>query len=151
MHVCLPTSAARTRLARRLQLPEAFEWVPYSKLEAFYTGPERKFGLRCSKQIKEGAFVGEVEGGAEAGQAGAPHGLQAVDHVAGLDPALAQVLADDEHLDALAGEAGDVVPELRGVGLGLAAAKIDSPLADQKYEAKRERLQQFCNLQSTVL
>ena len=46
------------------QLPEAFEWVSYSRLEAFYgvDGPERGWGLRCTKEIREGQFVVELVG-----------------------------------------------------------------------------------------
>ena len=44
------------------ELPAAFEWVPYSKLEAFYAGPDKGWGLRAAKPIFDGQFVVEVLG-----------------------------------------------------------------------------------------
>lgn len=44
------------------RLPAVFEWVPYKRLEAFYAGADRGWGLRCSRSIVEGQFVVEVVG-----------------------------------------------------------------------------------------
>ena len=44
------------------KLPQAFDWVPYKNLEAFYVGSDRGWGLRCTKPIREGHFVVEVLG-----------------------------------------------------------------------------------------
>jgi GNAT superfamily N-acetyltransferase len=59
-----PTSGAHTALtlAPHEKLPAAFEWVPYSALEAFYVGADTGWGLRCSRAIADGQFVCEVLG-----------------------------------------------------------------------------------------
>ena len=42
------------------ELPAAFEWVDYGRLEAFYAGEDRGWGLRCTRAINDGTFVVEV-------------------------------------------------------------------------------------------
>ena len=42
------------------ELPAAFEWVDYNRLEAFYAGEECGWGLRCTRAINDGMFVAEV-------------------------------------------------------------------------------------------
>ncbi|EOD22319.1 hypothetical protein EMIHUDRAFT_450763 [Emiliania huxleyi CCMP1516] len=38
------------------------KWVPYKELEAFFAGPTRGWGLRCTRDIKDTEFVVEIVG-----------------------------------------------------------------------------------------
>ena len=59
-----PVSGTSTPLVRKPheELPEAFRWVPYASLEAYYAGADRGWGLRCTRAISQDQFVCEVLG-----------------------------------------------------------------------------------------